>query len=186
MAVDAGCPEILGFVGAGPSSPNSGSCAFTTGCWSEAVACDTGTAAGTNMADASGLRLSTPSGMSDKSKSSLDFRLVVLLWTLDVSCFSADEFDLVETGNSSFGFFSFGTSMLDKSRDNSFSFFVSAINFELLLLLPCQAIMLAVANAINNTINTMPLDQCSHQVRCNGTCVSTMASLDTSAGVADA
>ena len=184
MEVDAGCPEMFGLVGAGPSSPNSGTCGLTTGCWSEAVACGSGNAAGTEVAGASRFRLSTPSGMSDKT--SPCSRCVVLLWTLDVSCFSGDEFDLVETGNSSFGFFSFGTSMLDKSRDNSFSFFVSAINFVLLLLLPCQARMLAVANAINNTINTMPLDQCSHQVRCSGTCVSTMASLDTSAGVADA
>lgn len=182
MEVDAGCPEIFGLVGAGPSSPNSGSCGLTTGCWSEAVACGSGNAAGTEVAGASRFRLSTPSGMSDKS--SPCSRCVVLLWRLDVSCLSADAFDLVETGSSSFGFLNFGTSMLDKSLDNSISFFVSAINFELLLLLPCQARMLAVASAINNTINTMPLDQCSHHVRGCETCKSGMASLATSAVVA--
>ena len=77
---------MFGLAGTSPSSLNRGSCGFTTGCWSEAVAYGAGNAAGVDVArvefwlvaDALGFPLSASLRMSDVSKSSADFWSVVL------------------------------------------------------------------------------------------------------------
>ena len=170
------------------SSGKSGSCGFPTGDLSEAVACDSGSAISATGSDFSamgvGSKLSRPLGISDVSISSPDFRFEPF-WTLEISCLSACESELVEIGKSSLGTSSLGTSMADRSLWETISPLVSAINFELPLLLPCQARMLAVASAISKTIRTMPLDQCSHQVRCGAACGRSLTSIACAVGWAE-